>query len=94
MNISKPFLALIGHGTTGKDKTGKDDIEPGIHLRWAFRREMGFPLGCFRLYRRQSGSTGTIDALTKLRKEKLDQGDRVPEIIIIDGRLRPSASRA
>jgi hypothetical protein len=63
MNISKPLLALIGHGTTGKDKTGKDDIEPGIHLRWAFRREMGFPLGCSRLYRRQSGEYGTLVCL-------------------------------
>lgn len=44
---------MIAHGTDGSD-----GIEPGIHLRWAFRREMGFPLGCFRLYRRLSGEYG------------------------------------
>lgn len=52
--MTNAFLALIGHGTTGTDRNRRDDVERGIHLRWAFRREMGFPLGCFRLYRRPS----------------------------------------
>jgi hypothetical protein len=52
--MTNASLALIGHGTTGTDRNGQNDVERGIHLRWAFRREMGFPPGCFRLYRRPS----------------------------------------
>jgi hypothetical protein len=48
---SNSWLGIIGHGTTGAD-----GIEPGIHLRWQFRPELGFPLGGFQLYRRPSGA--------------------------------------
>jgi hypothetical protein len=44
--VNGPVLGLVGHGTDGSD-----GIEPGIHLRWAFRREVGFPPGGFCLYR-------------------------------------------
>src|SRR5690348_9548826 len=47
MEAARPTLALIGHGTDGSD-----GLERGVHLRWAFRREMGFPPGGFSLYRR------------------------------------------
>lgn len=39
-------------------------------------------------------STKAIDALQKLREEEIKQGNRVPVIIIVDGRLKPSASKA
>ncbi len=42
------MLKLIAHGTDGTD-----GIEPGIHLRWGFNSELGFP-PCFQLYRRKS----------------------------------------
>jgi len=45
--VGRPVLGLIGHGTDGSD-----GLERGIHLRWAFRREVGFPPGGFCLHRR------------------------------------------
>ena len=41
------WLGIVGNGTTGAY-----GIEAGIHLRWQFRPEMGFPRGGFQLYRR------------------------------------------
>ena len=49
MITNPPILVMIGHGTTGDD-----GIHPGNHLRWTFDRRMGFPLGGFKLYRRES----------------------------------------
>ena len=46
---SKPFLAMIAHGTDGSD-----NIEPGVHLRWAFNYKMGFPPRGFGIFRRKS----------------------------------------
>ena len=47
---SKPqLLGMVGHGTTGSD-----GIQRGIHLRWQFAPEMGFPMSAFHLYRRSS----------------------------------------
>jgi len=43
---------------------------------------------------RTNGSSRAINAVMKLREEKLAQGDGAPEIILVDGRLKPSASKA
>ncbi len=48
----RPRVSLIGHGTTGTD-----GIPAGNHLRWFFDRRLGFPLGGFRVYRRQAAYT-------------------------------------
>jgi hypothetical protein len=45
--MKRPIIAMVGHGTDGSE-----GIERGIHVRWAFRREVGFPQGGFCLYRR------------------------------------------
>ncbi len=47
MGSSEPLLALVGLGIADYD-----GIEAGVHLRWQFRREVGFPTKCFSLYRR------------------------------------------
>lgn len=92
MSFCKPPLALIGHGTTGKDKTGKGDIERGIHLRWQFRREMGFPLGCFRLYRRPSGEYGKIVCLDFMKlkvsekRKPFNLGSKTQSVMISSSR--------
>ncbi|MFZ5760361.1 MAG: fibronectin type III domain-containing protein [Thermodesulfobacteriota bacterium] len=44
----RPLIALLSHGTDGSD-----NLERGIHLRWAFNPKMGFPLRGFRLSRRE-----------------------------------------
>jgi hypothetical protein len=43
---------------------------------------------------RTTESTATIDRLLKIRSEELDKGNRVPNIIVVDGRHRSSASKA
>jgi hypothetical protein len=43
---------------------------------------------------RTSESTATIDALRKLRTQRFDQGSRVPDLVILDGRHKPFASKA
>ena len=43
---------------------------------------------------RTKQSTKVIDALRRLRTEKAEQGSRVPDIFVVDGRIKPSASRA
>jgi hypothetical protein len=47
--VDRPVLALVGHGTDTSE-----GLEPGIHLRWAFRREIGFPQGGFCIFRRDA----------------------------------------
>jgi hypothetical protein len=43
---------------------------------------------------RTGDSARSIDALRRLRNEGFSRGERAPEIIVVDGRLRPTASRA
>lgn len=43
---------------------------------------------------RTTESTNVIDALIELRSEKAKQGDEVPELIVVDGRPKPPASKA
>ncbi|MGQ0694795.1 MAG: hypothetical protein ACT4OL_04370 [Nitrospiraceae bacterium] len=75
----EPWLGIVGHGTTGAY-----GIEAGIHLRWQFRPEMGFPLGGFQLYRRlrsagpkplcfslQQTATGSVPAEILAGKDKV-----------------------
>jgi len=92
MNLRDPFLAMIGYATTGKDTTGKDDVERGVHLRWQFRREMGFPLGCFRLYRRLSGEYGTLvcldfeKMLVSEKRKPFNVGSKLKPVLISSSR--------
>lgn len=85
----EPWLGIVGHGTTGAD-----GIESGIHLRWQFRPEMGFPLGGFQLHRRptatgpkplcfwfQRAATGSVPA------ETLAGGEKV-ELTLVGGAMR------
>lgn len=43
---------------------------------------------------RTTESTAVIESVRDLRQQATQQGNRVPEIIVVDGRLHPSASRA
>ncbi len=43
---------------------------------------------------RTADSTVTIDSLLELQKKGLASGKRMPDIIIVDGRYKPSASKA
>lgn len=55
MKTQTDDLVLIAIGVGEHQESLWDDrrMEPGIHLRWAFRTELGFPLGGFDLYRRE-----------------------------------------
>jgi hypothetical protein len=43
---------------------------------------------------RTTESSAKIDQLLKIRSEELYKGNRVPNIIVVDGRHKPSASKA
>ncbi len=43
---------------------------------------------------RTTESTATIDSILELRSQELREGKRVPDIIVVDGRPKPSASKA
>jgi hypothetical protein len=43
---------------------------------------------------RTTESTAKIDVLLKLRTEGLQEGRRISDIVIVDGRQKPSASKA
>jgi hypothetical protein len=47
------LLAMIGAGSPGgRARADGSTLEPGVHLRWQFASELGFPKGGFDLYRR------------------------------------------
>jgi hypothetical protein len=47
------LLGLQGAVANGAEPTfDAQRMEPGVHLRWGFARELGFPPGGFWLYRR------------------------------------------
>jgi hypothetical protein len=49
--MARPSIALVAL----PNKNGSDRaLESGVHLRWGFRRELGFPLMGFRVFRRES----------------------------------------
>lgn len=53
--MKKPLLALVAHASDGKEYDFLGELlGAGVHLRWAFRRELGFPLGGFCVFRRES----------------------------------------
>ncbi len=66
---NRPILAMVGLGTDGSD-----DLEPGIHLRWGFCREVGFPPNGFCLYRRPAQKPPIVcfdfDSLLEVRDRK------------------------
>ncbi len=57
MGLQTKSLALVGIGVDGTAPGDPDQpkLDPGIHLRWAFPREGGFPWHGFYLYRRKHG---------------------------------------
>ncbi|WP_426120745.1 hypothetical protein [Kocuria sp. LHG3120] len=53
----------------------------GIHLRWAFTVELGFPVGPFRLYRRNSQSKPIVTAML----DRIPPDTPLPDGAVLDG---------
>ena len=54
MGLQKADLAMAGLSITGNAQFNppNEKLAEGIHLRWGFQRELGFPWYGFYLYRR------------------------------------------
>src|SRR5436190_2472303 len=66
MSLQTPNLLMVGLGTWGDTPPNSEQppLSDGIHLRWAFKRELGFPWYGFYLFRRVH-DPGTLSWLSE-----------------------------
>src|SRR5687768_6848629 len=66
MALPTSNLIMVGLGTSGDTPPNSDQprLVDGIHLRWAFKRELGFPWFGFYLFRRVH-EAGTVSWLSQ-----------------------------
>src|SRR6185503_15740292 len=73
-NLQSLHLTMIGVGTTGETA-----LKPGVHLRWAFQTQLGFPPYGFALFRKPSITTTPIcfDSILAGRTPSANAGYRI-----------------
>ena len=66
MSLQTPNLLMVGLGSWGDTPPNSEQppLSDGIHLRWAFKRDLGFPWYGFYLFRRQH-DPGTLSWLSE-----------------------------
>lgn len=80
MSLQSDDLSMTGLGVAGDQPpdTFQAKLDNGIHLRWGFRRELGFPWHGFYLFRRPAspGSALCLSAVTGGLRKGMSLGSR------------------
>lgn len=88
MPLQTQSLVMVGLGALGDNP--QNNLQPplvdGIHLRWAFKRELGFPLGGFYLFRRKHPESKPFclsEAMGNLKVGRQSKEELIKDIRVI-----------